>query len=83
MLPHKYLCDYDYSLYVDGLIEIVGAISPMIEEMGDYGFVHKCYLFLSLMFKTPIESRIPIYIIPHNIYRFFWKIGLPNYIRQT
>lgn len=38
MLPHKYLCDYDYSLYVDGLIEIVGAISPMIEEMGDYGF---------------------------------------------
>lgn len=37
MLPHKYLSNYDYSLYVDGLIELVGAISPMIKEMGQYG----------------------------------------------
>ena len=38
MLPHKYLREYDYSLYVDGLIEVVGMISPMVEDMGTCGF---------------------------------------------
>jgi hypothetical protein len=38
MLPHKFLKEYDYSLYVDGLIELVGAVSPIVEQMGDIGF---------------------------------------------
>lgn len=35
MLPFNYLPDYDYSVYVDGHVEILSAISPTIAEMGD------------------------------------------------
>ncbi len=38
MLPFRYLPDYDYSIYVDGNIEIVAPVSPLIEEMGNHGF---------------------------------------------
>lgn len=35
MLPFHYLPDYDYSIYVDGNIEIIAPLSPLIESMGD------------------------------------------------
>lgn len=35
MLPFKYLPDYDYSIYVDGHVEIQTTISPVIAEMGN------------------------------------------------
>lgn len=38
MLPFMYLPDYDYSLYVDGNMMIIDAISPMIQEMGHHAF---------------------------------------------
>ena len=38
MLPFQYLPDYDYSVYVDGNIEITDAITPMIKEMGVCAF---------------------------------------------
>lgn len=38
MLPFHYLPDYDYTLYVDGNIKIMDAISPMIQEMGHHAF---------------------------------------------
>lgn len=38
MLPFMYLPEYDYSLYVDGNIMIIDAISPMIQEMGHHVF---------------------------------------------
>lgn len=34
MLPFEYLKGYDYSIYVDGNIEIIAPMSPLIEEMG-------------------------------------------------
>lgn len=37
MLPFRYLPDYDYSIYVDGNMEIVAPVSPLIEEMGNHG----------------------------------------------
>ena len=37
MLPYLYLPNYDYSLYVDGSIEIAAPISPLIKEMGHTG----------------------------------------------
>ena len=37
MLPHVYLKEYSYSLYIDGLIEIVSAISPLALNMGTLG----------------------------------------------
>lgn len=37
MLSYKYLSQYDYSVYVDGLIEIVTSVTPMIEDMGEMG----------------------------------------------
>ena len=36
MLPFVYLPDYDYTLYVDGNIKIMDAITPMIKEMGNH-----------------------------------------------
>ncbi len=36
MLPFKYLPDYDYSIYIDGNIEIVAPLSPLVEEMGSH-----------------------------------------------
>ena len=36
MLPFKYLPDYDYTLYVDGNIKIMDAITPLIKEMGNH-----------------------------------------------
>lgn len=36
MLPFIYLPNYDYTLYVDGNIIIMDAISPMIQEMGHH-----------------------------------------------
>jgi hypothetical protein len=38
LLPFKYLPDYDYSIYIDGNIEIVAPLSPLIEEMGNHAF---------------------------------------------
>ena len=38
ILPFRYLPEYDYTIYVDGKIEIVAPLSPMIEEMGSHGF---------------------------------------------
>lgn len=38
MLPFCYLPDYDYSVYVDGNIEIEGAVTPVVAEMGDCPF---------------------------------------------
>lgn len=38
MLPFLYLPDYDYSLYVDGNIQIEAPVSPVIEEMGNCAF---------------------------------------------
>lgn len=35
MLPFMYLPNYDYTIYVDGNIEIMDAVSPLIKEMGN------------------------------------------------
>lgn len=35
MFPYLYLKGYDYSIYIDGNIELVAKMTPMIEEMGD------------------------------------------------
>ena len=35
MLPFQYLSEYDYSIYVDGNIEIIAPLSPLIESMGN------------------------------------------------
>lgn len=44
MLPFLYLQEYDYSIYVDGNIEIVAAMSPLVAEMGECPFgVHYHY----------------------------------------
>ena len=37
MLPFIYLPDYDYSIYIDGNIEITGRILPQIKEMENCG----------------------------------------------
>lgn len=66
MLPHKYLGSYDYSLYVDGLIEVVGAITPMIEDMGTCGFgVHfhnqrDCIYDEAIMIKYAKKANMDI-----------------------
>lgn len=36
MLPFMYLHNYDYSIYIDGNVEIVASVLPLIEEMGEY-----------------------------------------------
>ena len=36
MLPFLYLPDYDYTFYVDGNIEIIASLLPLIEEVGDH-----------------------------------------------
>ena len=38
MLPHLYLSGYDYSVYVDGNVEICDSLTPLVKEMGDCGF---------------------------------------------
>lgn len=38
MLPYLYLPDYDYTIYVDGNIQIVDSMSSLIEEMGNHAF---------------------------------------------
>lgn len=38
MLPHLYLPGYDYSIYVDGNVEICDSLTPLVKEMGDCGF---------------------------------------------
>ena len=38
MLPFRYLPGYDYSIYVDGNIEIINLLLPLIEEMGSHAF---------------------------------------------
>lgn len=38
MLPYQYITDTDYSIYVDGNIEIVAGVSPIICSMGEAGF---------------------------------------------
>ena len=38
MLPFRYLPEYDYSIYVDGNIEIIAPMSPLVEEMGSCAF---------------------------------------------
>lgn len=38
MLPNQYILDADYSIYVDGNIEIVAGVSPIICSMGEAGF---------------------------------------------
>lgn len=38
MLPHLYLPGYDYSVYIDGNVEIHDSLTPLIKEMGDCGF---------------------------------------------
>lgn len=44
MLSFKYLSEYDYSIYIDGNIEIVACVSPLIKEMGTHAFgVHYHY----------------------------------------
>ena len=44
MLSFKYLSEYDYSIYIDGNIEIVACVSPLIQEMGTHAFgVHYHY----------------------------------------
>jgi len=37
MLPYDYLSEYEYTVYVDGNIEIVTGIRSMISNMGGYG----------------------------------------------
>lgn len=39
MLPHKYLCNYDRSLYVDGNIRIVADPSPLFQKYLDNGII--------------------------------------------
>lgn len=39
MLPHKYLADYDYSLYVDGNIKILVDPSPLFQKYLDRGII--------------------------------------------
>ena len=38
MMPFAYLPDYDYSIYIDGNVEIVSSVSPLIAEMGPHSF---------------------------------------------
>lgn len=38
MLPNQYVLEADYSIYVDGNIEIVAGVSPIICGMGEAGF---------------------------------------------
>ena len=38
ILPFRYLPDYDYTIYIDGNIEIIAPLSPLIEEMGNHAF---------------------------------------------
>ena len=38
MLPNQYILDADYSIYVDGNIEIIAGVSPIICSMGSAGF---------------------------------------------
>jgi hypothetical protein len=38
MLPHQFLPGYDYSIYIDGNIEIQEMVTPLVKEMGDCGF---------------------------------------------
>lgn len=35
MFPHKFFSNYDYSIYVDGVVEIITDMFPVITEMGD------------------------------------------------
>ena len=38
MLPHLYLSGYDYSIYIDGNVEIHNSLTSLVKEMGDCGF---------------------------------------------
>ena len=38
MLPFIFLSNYDYSIYIDGNIEIVTSVKPLIENMGNAAF---------------------------------------------
>lgn len=38
MLPQLYLLGYDYSIYIDGNVEICDSLTPLVKEMGDCGF---------------------------------------------
>lgn len=75
MLPYNYLKDYDYSIYVDGLIEVVAPMTPLIMEMGTVGFgVHyhnqrDCIYDEAVMIKYLKKADMSIVIKQLNQYR--------------
>ncbi len=75
MLPHIYLKDYDYSIYVDGLIEIVCSMKPLIENMKSSSLgVHfhnqrDCIYDEAIMIKYAKKADMSIVNQQLNIYR--------------
>ena len=75
MLPHKYLINYDYTIYIDGLIEIIAPLSPLICEMGNAGLgVHyhnqrDCIYDEAVMVKYAKKANMTIVEQQLNEYR--------------
>ncbi|MBO6242189.1 MAG: DUF616 domain-containing protein [Butyrivibrio sp.] len=38
ILSHKYLGDYKYTVYIDGVVKLIVPVRPWLEELGGFGF---------------------------------------------